>query len=575
MNLVLAILSFFGAALLPGAILYKIFVKEKFVISTFIIYSFIFSLCFNFVLISFLILTRIYTQNIVVGILLIEWIVFLYIFRNEILHGIPATIQIDNETTKTCFVIGILISLYTLNNTMKADIFYAWDAVVSWNRWASELANMEFVLNDGGYPQLYPMLLSLGYVASGKISSFQGIGVAIWYYFAFVGIVCSVFLLLKDSKDIAKWSVFGLIIGIITYLSFFHLTNQFFIGYADMPVSMLILISSLLVLKASICLDENDKENAYKYLILSAFCAGISCQVKQAGLFYIAIYTICLSYLYFKYKISKKILALCVFIAVLFLMPWVIIAIYTKIILNMDATNASYTMNKIYGDKTPLQRLIANLWNPFSLFAIASLFSITSKNKIISIFGIFGFLYFIFWGCFLSYDLRNMQAGIPFMIIATSYLIYKLLLFKKTKKIFSFLHKKVGLLFIAFITIGLIISFFSQEKILQGEYNRKTTLGGKEMSKILLNVYKSRGEKWLLTDNQPLAYNPNINKKYYRLFGFGAESDKLLQDLNDFKKDNGAFYILLTKNNYEIHKDSLKDSIYLGDDGYYILLEFN
>ena len=45
--------------------------------------------------------------------------------------------------------------------------------------------------------------------------------------------------------------------------------------------------------------------------------------------------------------------------------------------------------------------------------------------------------------------------------------------------------------------------------------------------------------------------------------------------VNDFKNDNGAFYILLTKNEYNIHKDILKDSIYLGDDGYYILLEFN
>ncbi|MBR7118278.1 MAG: hypothetical protein IKC84_02745 [Helicobacteraceae bacterium] len=574
MNLVLAILSFFGAVLLPGAILQKIFIKEKFVISSFVIYSFIFSLCFNFVLISFLILTRIYTQNIVVSILFIEWIVFLYIFRNEIIYGIhtPKITQIQDNNAKIYFILGTLISLYMLNNILKVDIFYAWDAVVSWNRWATELASMDFVLNDGGYPQLYPMLISLGYVASGKISSFQGIGVAIWQYFAFAGIVCSIFLLPKDSKDMAKWSAFGLILGVITYLAFFSLTNQFFVGYVDMPVSMIILMSSLLMLKASICLDENDKQNAYKYLILSAFCAGISCQIKQAGLFYIAVYAICLFYLYFKYKISNKILLLCIFIAALFVMPWAIIAMYKKFILDMDATNASYTMSGIYGDKSPLERLMNNIWNPFSLFALAGLFSIISKNVIIGIFGIFGFLYFIFWGCFLSYDLRNMQAGIPFMIIATSYLLYSL--FSKKDGIFLFLYKRVGLLFISFIIVGLIISFFSQEKILQGEYKRKTTLGGKEISKIISDTYKNRGEKMLLTGNQPIAYNPNINRGY-KHYNFNIQDDKLIQDLNDFKNDNGAFYILLTKNEYNIHKDILKDSIYLGDDGYYILLEFN
>ena len=573
MNLILAILSFFGAVLLPGAILQKIFIKEKFIVSIFIIYSFVLSLCFNFVLISLLILSRIYTQYIVVGILLLEWIVFLYMFRDEILRGIPNITQIKDEQARIFFVLGILISLYMLNNVLRVDIFYHWDAVVSWNRWASELANMKFVLNEGGYPQLYPMLLSLGYVASGKISSFQGIGVAIWQYFAFVGIITSIFLLPKDSKDILKWSAFGLILGVITYLSFFSLIDHFFIGYVDMPVAIVILISSLFVLKASVCLEEGDKNSAYKYLILGAFCAGISCQIKQAGLFYLAVYIISIIFLYFKYNLSKKILFFCVFIAILLVMPWIIIALYKKIALNLDATNASYTMSGIYGDKTPLQRLAQSFWNDFTFFAIASLFAIKSNNKIISIFGLFGFLYFVFWGCFLSYDLRNMQAGIPLMIIATSYLFCKLLF--KVDSVFLLLHKKIGLLFVAFIALGLSMSFFSQEKILQGEYKRKTTLGGKEISKIVLNAYNNRGKKMLLTNNQPIAYNPNIDKQYYKLYGFSAKSEELLKDLNDFRDKNGAFYILLLKRDYEPHKDIFKDSIYLGDDGEWILLEFS
>ena len=577
MNLLLAISSFFSAVLLPGAIIYRIFIKEKFIISTFIVYSFIFSLCFNFVLIYALILSGIYKQSIISILMILEWIAFIYLFKNEIKSGIkpPSILQSNKNEVKIIFALSVLMCLFMLNSVFKADIFYAWDAVVSWNRWATELASGKFVLNEGGYPQLYPMLISLGYVASGQISSFQGIGVAIWHYFAFAGIVCSAFILIKDSTNEIQWSVFGLATSIIAYMVFFKLSNQFFIGYVDMPVAMVILISALLLIKASIELGEDSKNNAHLYLILSSFAAGISTEIKQAGLFYIVIYSICLFYLWYKHKIKNMILLTCIAIVITFVAPWIIIAIYKKIALNTDATNASYTMSGIYGDVTPIERLLSAIKSYKAYFALffISIFSITSKNRIFSIFGISSFLYFIFWGCFLSYDLRNLQAGMPLMVIAFSYIVYTLIM--KVNSI-NLAFKFIPMAFMMVAIIGMIFGFFAQESILKGEYKRKMTLGGKDINEIVLNAYKTRGAKTLLTSNQLIAFTPEFNRQYYKLYHFGEsiKDGEFENYANNLKNDIGTFYILIPNEEFKRYQDFLKDSTYLGGNHYYTFIEF-
>ncbi len=577
MNLLLAISSFFSAVLLPGAIIYRIFIKEKFIISTFIVYSFIFSLCFNFVLIYALILSGIYKQSIISILMILEWIAFIYLFKNEIKSGIkpPSILQSNKNEVKIIFALSVLMCLFMLNSVFKADIFYAWDAVVSWNRWATELASGKFVLNEGGYPQLYPMLISLGYVASGQISSFQGIGVAIWHYFAFAGIVCSAFILIKDSTNEIQWSVFGLATSIIAYMVFFKLSNQFFIGYVDMPVAMVILISALLLIKASIELGEDSKNNAHLYLILSSFAAGISTEIKQAGLFYIVIYSICLFYLWYKHKIKNMILLTCIAIVITFVAPWIIIAIYKKIALNTDATNASYTMSGIYGDVTPIERLLSAIKSYKAYFALffISIFSITSKNRIFSIFGISSFLYFIFWGCFLSYDLRNLQAGMPLMVIAFSYIVYTLIM--KVKSI-NLAFKFIPMAFMMVAIIGMIFGFFAQESILKGEYKRKMTLGGKDINEIILNAYKTRGAKTLLTSNQLIAFTSEFDRQYYKLYHFGEsiKDGEFENYANNLKNDIGTFYILIPNEEFKRYQYFLKDSTYLGGNHYYTFIEF-
>lgn len=320
---------------------------------------------------------------------------------------------------------------------------------------------------------------------------------------------------------------------------------------------------------------EDSKNNAHLYLILSSFAAGISTEIKQAGLFYIVIYSICLFYLWYKHKIKNMILLTCIAIVITFVAPWIIIAIYKKIALNTDATNASYTMSGIYGDVTPIERLLSAIKSYKAYFALffISIFSITSKNRIFSIFGISSFLYFIFWGCFLSYDLRNLQAGMPLMVIAFSYIVYTLIM--KVKSI-NLAFKFIPMAFMMVAIIGMIFGFFAQESILKGEYKRKMTLGGKDINEIVLNAYKTRGAKTLLTSNQLIAFTPEFDRQYYKLYHFGEsiKDGEFENYANNLKNDIGTFYILIPNEEFKRYQDFLKDSTYLGGNHYYTFIEF-
>ncbi len=579
MNLALAALSFFGAVFLPGAIIYKLICKQfclQFSISNAIISSFIFSICFNMAIIYILVIFGNYTQNILITLTIIEVCLFLYYYKNEILYGF-VDFGDSSLAIKILFYVGIFLCLFILNKALKFDIFWAWDSVVSWNRWATEWANGYLVLNDGGYSQIYPMLLSLGYVMSGKLSSFQGIGVSIYWYFMFVGFVASVFILF--TKNDTEQSILGLIIAILTYIVFMKMSNEFYIGYVDMPVSMVILISSLCLLKVSMIQSDATINDIVFYLVLGAFCAGISVEIKQAGIFWCTLYVIYLVYLVYSKQICYKVFITCIVVIISLIAPFIVIALYKKWILHIPATNAEYVMEKIYLGKGYLERLTfaVSRYKGIVILFLISLLGVFAKNKIFAFFSITGMAYLLMWGMLLSYDLRNLQGGLPMMIIALGGAI---IAFKdkimQIFKIFNILHKRLLFIFCICIVMILIISLFIQDSVLRKEYNKKLNLGDKVANTLVLDAFSKYGEKIVITSNQLLAFVPNFDRQYYILYHFGSQikDGEFERYANDFKKEHGSFYILLPNSEFKRYEKFLEHSIFLGDSGHYSLVEF-
>lgn len=562
MDIVLAALGFFSAVFFSGAIFYKLIFKDINKLSELIVFSFIISLVINFFLVYIFVLSGIYNKNILLLKLIIEIILFLYLYSNEILKGIPS-ITIQRTDTKIIFYISVAICLLVLNKVLQFNIFSAWDAVVSWNRWAVQWAEGKFVLNESGYPQLYPILISISYVLSGRISDFQGVGVAIYWYFAFVGITSIFFIF--DKKSINK-SLLSLLLCITTYYVYFYQIKEFYVGYVDLPVSMLILISAL-------CLFKIDDKDYKKYIIIGAITAGISAELKQSGILWSIFYI--LGMFYFKYKNKKiniNVIILCIICILILIVPWIVIAIYSKIILHTSATNMSHVMGSIHENRSYIERFIlaTKLYNKeFYLFLISSIALFMRKFRF---FALMGILYYIMWACLLSYSIRNLQGGLPMLIISLSGIIYYSIY--KCTKFYTFLYKKIALIFILLICIGSIILSNSQDKILRKEYKNKLEMGGKETSKILKDAFEKIGEKMVVTDNQLVAYTPWFDKQYFYLYHFGTsiKDNEFENFIKDFSKKYESFYILMPQTEWERYKHLNLTKI--GKSDYYILLMY-
>ena len=581
MALSFAVLSFFAAVFLPGAVAYRLICRKfglESSLSGLIVASFVLSLCVNFCLIYALVGLGIYTQGVVLGIFALEVVAFLALFWREIWRGIELPSALNGGILeKIVFMLGILLALFALSKALRGDIFYVVDAVASWNRWATEWANGKFVANEMGYSQLYPMLLSLGYVASGKISDFQGVGVAIYQYFAFAGVVAC--LTVKERY-------FGALLAAVAVVVSYIIVKEFWIGCADLPVMMTILASAVCLLNAS---RESDGKSIAAWLILGAFAAGISAEIKQSGLVWCVFYVAGLFFLRTQMraqnqKISLKIIAICAGITLLFAAPWVIVAIYKKLALSQAATNADHTMDKIFGDKGHLRRLIEGIGRhpQISVLFILSMFGLLNRReKIFGFFAICAAIYFLLWGCLISYDSRNLQGGMPAMMLALSSAI--VMFYRQLYAAFCFCVRRIPAIFVAFVVIGLAVCPFSSDRILQSEAKRKMRFGNEFTNQMVLKAFKMRGEKPLLSTDKYYGnhYLADIQKefdgkKFVRWYHFGKrrENGEFEREAMALKAQHGGIYLLMQEDEFARYEDFLKNATKLGNNGAHILLEF-
>lgn len=310
------------------------------------------------------------------------------------------------------------------------------------------------------------------------------------------------------------------------------------------------------------------------FLLLGSLSAGISTEIKQAGLFWCGIYAIALIIFFRNLGLKRLLLNLAIMLT--FLAPWVIIAMYKKLILHTPATNIEYTWDRIYLGKGYLERfeLAINRYKKFAYAFLLCVLTLGIRNRIFALFGISAIIYFVFWGTHLSYDLRNLQGGLALMIASIGAIV--VYYFEWLLKILPFLCKRVGAIFCVFVICGLIIAYFSEERTLKNEYKRKMKLGGESTNALVFNAFKNYGSKIVLTNNQLIAYVPAFDRKYYKHYSFGEhrKDGEFERDALDLKQREGSFYVLLPIKEYERYKDFFKDARLLGKSDYYALVDF-
>ena len=536
----LSSLAILQCYILPGLIVIKRF-NESFIYK--LISIILISILINFFFVSVLIFLNLYTKEVLYIFFIFQLVL---IYKLYISESFIVKIKINFIFLVTIFIfLLILFSLY--KNT--GNVFYAWDAVVSYNEWAIKFSEGEYQ-NGMVRPYLIPKLWSLIYVFANNNS--------VSLFTKFTTFIFPSLILLMCLDEIIVYKKLRDFIKLLLFCIFLFLKKNFILtGYVDIPL--------VAIIYSFFYYFRRQKIN------LSIVSIIIGLGIKISSLFILIFFLISNN----KNFLIKIGISVYVMIYFFFLYNVKLGNFFSGDIFNeMGQLNDFNLLTKL---KYSL-RMLAD--NGLIYFLIGSIFGILINNftrKILFLYIIPGWLY---WALLLSYDDRNFLFLIPGLIIINSIFLEKIIL-----KLLPNLSKYIGinndynfmtykiiirpikLFFFIILLLGLTILINDKSII---EFNKKRQIdliGNKKMNIMLIKLINENKLKSnnFITDFQLVFYTPilkdflnwndnylNINIKnlynydYYLIYGHSELARKvinerinnnelkLILDINDF-----------------------------------------
>jgi len=412
--------------------------------------------------------------------------------------------------------------------------FHDWDALVSWNRWALELAAGHYTPYNG-YPVLFPGLWSLIYEAQGDSS--------IWILAKLSLFICPLVAVLSVVNLSNRGIVSGIVgIGfVVLFFVAFHSTDLLN-GYMDMPVATMIFASVGLLVMGTDAQASGDTATYYRLMVGAGVFAGIASVTKQAGAVAILVVIVVLAMAVWQRHLSvKKAGAVCLVTlfpigSYLLMYDWV----------HTDKRGEFAYMSAVSGNFSYLARLaavqagdvgvtrhalnvfVAMLGMPLSVILLAAgALNIVNVKRPQGRVGCFLFVsalvcFFAFANC-CSYDARNgwwlLSLLVPSAILSVSSIEAMM-----TVPILTEGHHSInriaipGSLAAAAIGAGIIGSFWiGDSSIRKLQEESQSTIVSPAIAK-LVNANRALlgGDGVLISPLQPLGWLPGLGS-YYRL----------------------------------------------------------
>jgi len=284
------------------------------------------------------------------------------------------------------------------------NVFTNWDAIVSWGRWANDWYNGIFPQGTYHYAQLLPASWAAIYRYAGHDYQFFVVFLVPTLVMTFL------FSLVEGIKDLRGASALGFI------LIFYWINHLFDIYLFDGYVDIIVMISAgcALVSLNRAYLSEGEKRysDADRYMLAALLSASASALTKQGGLLVMA-YVLIESVILNRKIPSEKNRNFRNFSLVLILVLPFYAYIEYLIRKGVIGSEVSWVTRDIYQGKSPLQRLIdATLSMRITsyLFLANFIWAIVFngwKRRL----AVFTFTLYVIWGCFFSYDYRNLSVG--------------------------------------------------------------------------------------------------------------------------------------------------------------------
>ena len=247
-----------------------------------------------------------------------------------------------SKLTRYLFLIACIVLAWSAIETVLSvtKIFLNWDAILSWNRWATEWATGKFPYNTRSYPQLAPLNWAISYLIYGRALEF--IPHLTCHYLSFLTLlgIFELGCIQKKAGLFAAVPICAFFFANLTICQDGSEADFYVIFYCFAAVYMLFLV----------------KESS-RYLWIAMLTAAGAAAVKQSGVAVWALYPIALALVSKEFRHWKKWVS---YLLIGIVVAGTYFAIFTvRNARGMEITNVGYMINNIYGDRTYAERGIA------------------------------------------------------------------------------------------------------------------------------------------------------------------------------------------------------------------------
>ncbi|MCC6466904.1 MAG: hypothetical protein IT563_01170 [Alphaproteobacteria bacterium] len=408
-------------------------------------------------------------------------------------------------------------------------VFEAWDAVVSWNRWAADWRRGISPRNTYGYPQLVPAAWATTYLWLGTDRiEFVAKGLMALFPLAVAALYVDLYLRTRWPAALAALAAWPVLLLRV----FPEIVDS---GYVDVPVAFFILLCVHLLFLARSGLAGRGRA-----WLLAAACAAGAVLSKQAGWLAFAVLLASLAAAYRPGDSSWRRDAARALAAFALLAGPALAHQYLGMWRGADPGNFTYVTSTIYGGETLLGRIGRALLvdTPRALEALLPAPAGVALLLALLLAALrlpagrrcwLGLVlpYYLLWAMFFSYDLRNFMPAVPLLCLGLGLGVQSLAqalgLYREAGT--SAPEKPAGrrapALALAAMSAVLALSLLPQstrEDLLRRSEAERLRSGDAEMNAALLEHARRAGFAGrIFTTHAPLARIPGLQEHFFFL----------------------------------------------------------
>jgi hypothetical protein len=540
MDIVLGILGIIQITFLPGLIVLRLFnIRTNLLDKALILFGT--SLIANYCVIFLLSLLGIYTRIILGVLILVELIAILWLYRKDLItparnilestqDGIYEVSNLffpkrqDGGSSIFYYFIVLLLLLVSARNIFWAvnlfiqnlgTVFSTWDAVVSWNNWATIWAASRIPMGSDLYPLLIPANWSLTYVLLG--------GTTLQFFAKAIMPLFSLMILLGFFNLVLLTKEFYFLISIILLQP---LLNKFlgiglYNGYVDIAVAFFTFATLYILLKAHYTPELTQRNRLY---LLGAFFTAGAAVTKQTGVYIALCYPVLVfADLYFsKFPLEKKQLLkwIAIFAAIsLVWVSWYVLKTIAGTDTQAFNTYASLSANK-FDNLNLFGRIAAAMGQHREFVVLFLLIAVTFPwmDRFYKVLTLLFAPYPFIWAGLASYDTRNLAIFLPVLALVSGYSIHWLIvklvgLSEKARVLQVPMYVPVAFACLALFSLGFLVS---PQKLYQKQVDLQSQIFSPNKNQMLLNLVAENGPQTRIMTNYPMEYIPGLSEYQVR-----------------------------------------------------------